>query len=91
MSIPFTQYLRPNGERRAAEIDMPAEIEELAREFIDGGGYFECEELVTGHVSFTAGHASEKERDVAIEVVRNGPHVPAAVARLVRKAHAWRR
>jgi hypothetical protein len=90
VSIPFTQYLRPDGRRTLVDIDRSAETEALAREFIDSGGYFECEELTTGHASFTAGHVWEQERgDIAIEVVRNGPAVPDAVDRLVRRAHAW--
>jgi hypothetical protein len=88
--IPFMQYLRPNGRRVPVEIDRPAEIEALAQEFIARGGYFECEELSTGHASLTAGHPDAEESDIAIEVVRNGPAVPDAVDRLVRTAHAWR-
>jgi hypothetical protein len=87
--IPFTQYLRPNGRKRAAEIDRSPEIEQLAHEFIDRGGYFECEELTTGHASLTAGHSDAETGDVAIEVVVNGPDVPDAVDRLVRNASAW--
>lgn len=89
MSINFTQYIRPFGERRAVVIDRPPEIEQLAEEFISRGGYFECEELTTGHASFTACHPDCEEGDCAIEVVPNGPGVEEAVDRLVRRAHAW--
>jgi hypothetical protein len=88
--IPFTQYLRPDGRKEPVEIDRPPEIEQLAQEFIARGGYFECEELNTGHASFTAGHPDAEEGDIAIEVVMNGPDVLEAVDRLVRKAHTWR-
>lgn len=89
--IPFTQYLRPRGFKRAAEIERSPEIEQLAQEFIARGGYFECEQLTTGHASLTAGHPdAAKKGDIAIEVVMNGPDVPEAVDRLVRKAHAWK-
>lgn len=91
MSIPFTQYLRPDGRKTPVEIDRGSYIEELAREFIKSGGYFECEELTTGHASFTAGHMDYPDGDIAIEVVRNGPMVPAAVDRLVEKAVKWLR
>jgi hypothetical protein len=89
--IPFTQYLRPDCRKRAVEIDRSPEIEQLAHEFIDRGGYFECEELTTGQASLTADHPDAETGDVAIEVVWNGPAVPHAVDRLVRKANAWRR
>ena len=51
MSIPFTQYLRPDGRKRAVEIDMSKEVEDLAKRFIAAGGRYECEELTTGHAS----------------------------------------
>jgi len=91
MSIPFTQFLRPNGRRRPTEIDMPSEIEDLAKSFIEAGGWFECEELTTGHASLTACWKDDQEgsKDIAIEVVENGPPVVEAVERLVRKAAAY--
>jgi hypothetical protein len=89
--IPFTQCLRPDGRKRPVEFDRPPEIERLAREFIDHGGYFECEELTTGHASLTAGHPDAETGDIAIEVVVNGPEVPGAVDRLVKRVNAWRR
>lgn len=92
MTIPFTQYLRPDGHKREVEIDRPEEIEKLAEEFMARGGYFECEELTTGHASLTACHSKANDGeggDVAIEVVMNGPRVPDAIDRLVKKAHRW--
>lgn len=89
MSIQFTQYLRPNGKKTEVSIERPEYIETLADEFTEKGGYFECEELSTGHASFTAGHPSVLDGDIAIEVVMNGPDVPEAVDRLVHKAHEW--
>ena len=35
MSIPFTQYLRPNGRKRDVEIDMPQEVEDLAKRGVE--------------------------------------------------------
>jgi hypothetical protein len=89
--IPFTQYLRPNGHKRQVEISRPHTIEQQAQEFITAGGYFECEELATGHASLTAGHPDADEGDIAIEVVMNGPGVLEAVDRVVKKAHEWYR
>lgn len=93
MSIPFTQYLRPNGRKKPVEIDRSAEIERLANVFITSGGRFECEELNTGVVSLTAFHPKGGEDgdgdDIAIELVRNGPEVPAAVDKLVITTQRW--
>lgn len=91
MSIPFTQYIRPNGRREQVTIDRGPHIEELAKKFIESGGYFECEELTTGHASLTAGHKDYPDGDIAIEVCLNGPTVPHHVDRLVEKADRWLR
>lgn len=87
--IPFTQYLRPDGRRQIVEIDRSAEIEELASQFIAAGGAYECEELTTGHASLTAVHPDCETGDCAIEVVMNGPAVPDAVDRVVRRSIEW--
>jgi hypothetical protein len=87
--IPFTQYLRPDGRRTSVEVDRPAEIEQLAERFIAAGGRYECEELTTGHASLTAVHPECETGDCAIAVVNNGPEVPAAVDRVVRRSVEW--
>lgn len=81
-NIPFTQYLRPNGQKRAVVIDRPDDIAAKAERIIAKGFRFECEELATGHCSFTI---SDDKADHEIIVVPNGPGVPAAVDRLVLK------
>ena len=92
MTIPFTQYLRPNGRRVPVTIARAPEIEKLAADFIAKGGRFECEELTTGQVSLTAFHPRGGDgdgADIAIEIVMNGPKVPDAVDQLVKAAQKW--
>jgi hypothetical protein len=85
MSIPFTQYLRPDGRRRSVEIDRPAEVEAIAEQFIASGGRFECEVLMTGEISFTAvKEVDGEEQDVEIVICENGPGVGEKVDELVR-------
>jgi hypothetical protein len=84
--IPFTQYLRPDGRKRSTGIELDPQVEAIAERFIESGGRYECEELTTGHASFTAVKYGD---DVAIEVCMNGPGVPAAVERLVRKSEKF--
>ena len=82
-TVPFTQYLRPNGARREVWIERPAPVIEAANVLLAKGFTFECEELsdcVT--VSLTI---SDGEQDVAMECVPNGPQVPDAVDRLILK------
>lgn len=87
MSIPFTQYLLPDGRKKAESIARPAAIEALARRFIDAGGYFECEMLTDMEtVSLTAGIDDE---DIAIRLARNGPDIPVSIDALVREAAAF--
>lgn len=83
-SIQFTQYLRPDGRKVAVWIDRPQDIAEKAEKVIAAGYRFECEELTTGDVSLTV--ANDDDGDLEIEVVENGPSVPAAVDRLVERA-----
>lgn len=91
MSIPFTQYMRPDGRKVPVSIDMPDDIEALATEFIERGGWFDVEHLSTGHVSLTAGFVVDDEpQDIAIRVVKNGPPVVSAVEALVREAAAFK-
>jgi hypothetical protein len=71
------------------EVERSEEIEALAKDFIDRGGWFECEVLMTGHVSLTAcWRMPEGDNDIEIEVVSNGPAVEDAVDRLVTRAAA---
>lgn len=67
--IEFTQYLRPNGRKVLVGIDCSPEIQTLARQIIEKGYEFECEELRTGDVSLTITDPVE-EQDVDIEIVR---------------------
>lgn len=90
MSIPFTQYLLPDGRRTQVLIDMPEDVEEIARRFIASGGKYECEILTTGDVSITAvKRINGEEGDVAIAVCPNGPEVPAKVDEVVRESEQF--
>lgn len=86
MAIPFTQYVLPHGRKRAESIERPPEIETLAHKFINGGGWYECEVLTTGHVSFTACLNTDEDgpQDIEIVISKNGPEVLDAVDKLVR-------
>jgi hypothetical protein len=87
MAIPFTQYLLPDGRKRAEVISRPADIEALAKKFIASGGRYECEMLRTGHVSLTAvAEVDGEEDDIECIVCNNGPDVPAKVDELVRRS-----
>lgn len=84
--IPFTQYVRPHGRKRDEAIERSPEIEALAQQFIDDGGWFEAEVLIDGRVSLTAcAIVDDEPDDIDIEVIPNGPGVGEAVDRLVQR------
>ena len=82
--ILFTQYLLPNGRRQPQWIDRPAEVEAKAQRFIAAGGWYECEILTTGQVSFTACmNVNGEPQDIEFQICANGPDVLDAVDQLV--------
>jgi hypothetical protein len=82
--VPFTQYLRPDGRRAAVTIDRPDYIADKAFAIIAKGFRFECEQLRTGHVSFTV---ADDDGDIGIEICMNGVNVPEAVDKLIERVY----
>ena len=81
--VPFRQFYRPHGRSAIVSIDMPNHIARLA-DIIRSKGYeFQCEVLTFGVVSFTV--TDPDEGDMDIELVGNGPGVPAAVEQLIER------
>lgn len=78
--IEFTQYLRPNGERRQIRIHRPPTIVEKAQKIIEAGFRFEAEVLTDGLVSLTI---TGKNTDVAITIGSNDAWVLSAVDKMV--------
>lgn len=81
-SIPFTQYLMPDGKKAEVTIDRPDDIAAKAREIIARGFRFECE-MLSDRKSISLTITDPDEGDLDIEVVQNGPDVPLAVDRMV--------
>jgi hypothetical protein len=81
-TVPFRQYLRPDGRRQSGCFPVSDEVASKAEAIIAAGHRFECESLTSGHVSLTIHHLASEE-DVAIEVVRNGPGVKEAIERMI--------
>lgn len=85
MSIPFTQYLMPDGRKTKVTIDMPANVEQAAHALIEKGCHFDIEMLSTGMISMTC----EKDDDcLSIEVCPNDERVVAGVEKIVKSAAA---
>lgn len=84
--IPFTQFLRPDGRRRAVMIERPPEINTKAMALIAQGFVFEIEMLRTGDIIMEILNR-ETEEVLAHEICANGPEVPLAVDRMVEQAN----
>ena len=80
--IAFTQYMRPDGRPVPVRIDRPDDIAAKAHSIIARGYRFECEQLMDGDISLTI---TDDEADHDIEVVPNGPEVPAAIDRMIER------
>ncbi len=88
MTVPFTQYLRPNGDRREGGFDCSPEVEEVARRLLEQGVHFDAEVLSTGHLSLTAEKDDLDDPVLAIAVFaqRSPEQVLGRVEQLVRDA-----
>jgi len=91
MLIPFTQYLRPNGRKTDANIQVGQATGDMAKKLINAGAKFEVEELGTGLVSLECINTNVDEDDYMFclsgQLVPNGPGMKEAVAELVLEAY----
>lgn len=81
MTVPFTQYLLPNGRKKEGGFDRPEPIEAMARYLLMEGVHFDAEVLSTGALSLTAEHDDLDEPVLAIKLVFN--QTPEKVAEAV--------
>lgn len=83
MTIPFTQFLMPDGRRTQVTIDRPEAVATLARGLIDQGCRFEIEMLSTGDVSM---ECLKGERCLSGKLCPNGPLVPKMVDEMIQES-----
>ena len=87
-SIPFTQFLRPNGQQVPITIDMEDQVlHDKAETLIEAGWQFEAEVLMSGIVSVTCERDAEGG-EAYIQLAQNGLAVVTAVRSLVEDAYA---
>jgi hypothetical protein len=87
MSIPFTQFMRPDGRQVPVTIDRPKEIEDTAKRLIAAGYRLEIEHLMTNAVSMEVIRPSGED-SLAMEICANGAQVPMAVDKMILDAQA---
>lgn len=83
MIAKFTQYLRPNGRQVPAEFTIADDLAGHLHLIHSVGLQLAAEVLTTGHVSFTIENSDSDDFDS--ELVPNGPEVPVAIDRLIRR------
>lgn len=83
-TIPFTQFLRPDGRKIPVVFERDGKIAAVAAELIKVGCTFEVEALKTGEVSLEC--IGPDADSLATELCANGPDVPEVVDRLVMAA-----
>lgn len=86
MNVPIVQFLLPNGSRNETSTELPDECQSAYEEMTGAGLRFEAEILTTGYVSVTI---SGEEDDTYIEVIKNGPEVQRAMARMLKRGR-WK-
>ena len=84
-SIPFTQFMLPNGARQLVHIERPAEIIKKANVLRESGFRFEIEILTNDLVSMEV-LKHDAEITLAHKICANGPDVPVKVDELVNEA-----
>ncbi len=91
MAVRFTQYLRPDGQRKKITLQVPDHVGEQAARVVAAGYHFDAEVLQDEKtVSFTC-EPDEPDEDgddqpISMELAKNGPGVGEAIHRLVAEA-----
>lgn len=88
MTIPFTQYVLPDGRKREGGFDRSADVEAMATTLLAEGVHFDAEVLSNGTVSLTAEKDDLDDPVLAIKLVfdQTPEKVGAAVDALVTDA-----
>ncbi len=79
----LTQFLLPDGRKKPVECDVPDDLAPQLDAMKNAGAELEAEVLRGGTVSLTVVH--EEHGDFDGEVTPNGPDVPKALERLIRR------
>ena len=84
-AVPFTQYLRPFGEKRPSFFDCDESLYHKAQRLIDLGCRFEIELLEIGTVSLECVY---QDAPLTCELSVNGPGVEKTVEKIIDDALA---
>lgn len=87
MSIPFIEFVRPNGRKVERALDSDDVTEAMAQDLIDAGCRFTAE--LIPEVNMVSITAENDREDIAFRLFRNSPgRLAEETVLLVRSAHA---
>lgn len=82
-SIPFTQYLRPNGQRRKTFFPISDdELADRAEEIMRAGYVFTAELIMATQLVVLT--ISDDQEDLAIVISNNGPEITDSIHSMIR-------
>ena len=85
MTVEVTQYLRPDGRQELMHTDISDDCRGAYIAMQERGWRLAAENLTTGEISLTVEDLL-CGMDVEIEVVPNGPEVPLAIERILKRS-----
>ena len=80
----WTQYLLPDGRQKPTTFEVADDLGPQLAEINAVGARLEVEMLTTGQVSVTIVDP-QIEEDFDIEIISNGPPVPKAIDKMIRR------
>jgi hypothetical protein len=80
-SVPFTQFLRPDGRQQEIRLELPDAVEPKLKEIRDSGCRLTAEVLSTGVCSFCVEEPALGDFDIIL--VPNGSKVPEAITSML--------
>lgn len=90
LTIPFTQFLLPDGRKREMTIEVVPEVAEMASNLIADGYKFEIEILTNGMVSASVEKPESHEDDpqtLAMKIMPNGPGMQEAIEEMTAEGY----
>lgn len=86
MQIPFTQYVRPHGEKQLTLAPCPEGYEGHVKAILEHGWEFNCEVLSDGSVAL---YVSDNETDHVVELSPNGPEIDDHLKSLLDRGYKY--
>ncbi len=81
MNLTVTQFMRPDGRRKAISLVIPDDCQAKVKEFQACGCEITCEQMMDGRA---VQYISHDEGDFALEISSSGKDADAALLKMIR-------